>query len=162
LPNEFPRWLPDPTDEDLWRLVLADSGHHCDFVDLEALKQSFDLFPRVPRQLKTFVRSFWLLRAELERHDPDEIRWPLLVLTQLLKNASQGYMNALLADGKLLARLAYERASTIITTNLPFKDWGKLFHNTAAASAIADRLVHKDVLVRITGTSFRTNQNVEE
>ena len=27
----------------------------------------------------------------------------------------------------------YQRASTVITTNLPFKDWGKLFHNTAAA-----------------------------
>lgn len=56
----------------------------------------------------------------------------------------------------------YQRASTVITTNLPFKDWGKLFHNTAAASAIADRLVHKGILVRITGTSFRTNQSIEE
>ena len=102
---EFPRWLSEPTDEDLWRLVLVDSRRHCDFVDLEALKQEFDLFPRVPRQLKTFVRSFWLLRAELQRHDSDEIRWPLLVLTQLLKNASQGYTNALLADGTLLKRV---------------------------------------------------------
>ncbi len=32
----------------------------------------------------------------------------------------------------------YQRASTIVTTNLPFKDWGKLFHNSAAASAIAE------------------------
>jgi DNA replication protein DnaC len=56
----------------------------------------------------------------------------------------------------------YQRGSTIITTNLPFKDWGKLFHNTAAASAIADRLVHKGILVRITGNSFRTNQTTEE
>jgi ABC-type transport system involved in cytochrome bd biosynthesis fused ATPase/permease subunit len=29
-------------------------------------------------------------------------------------------------------------------TTFPFKDWGKLFHNAAAASAIADRLVHLD------------------
>ena len=56
----------------------------------------------------------------------------------------------------------YQRGSTIITTNLAFKDWGKLFHNTAAASAIADRLVHKGILVRITGASFRTNQTVDE
>lgn len=51
-----------------------------------------------------------------------------------------------------------QRASTIVTTNLPFKDWGKLFHNAAAAVAIADRLVHKGLLVRITGKSKRSDQ----
>ncbi|WP_338869307.1 IS21-like element helper ATPase IstB [Myxococcus stipitatus] len=55
----------------------------------------------------------------------------------------------------------YQRASTIVTTNLPFKDWGKLFHNSAAASAIADRLVHKGLLVRITGKSRRSDQEQE-
>ena len=55
----------------------------------------------------------------------------------------------------------YQRASTVVTTNLAFKDWGKLFHNSAAASAIADRLVHKGLLVRITGKSRRSDQEVE-
>lgn len=49
----------------------------------------------------------------------------------------------------------YLRASTIVTTNLAFKDWGQLFHNAAAATAIADRLVHNGLLVRITGESVR-------
>jgi DNA replication protein DnaC len=49
----------------------------------------------------------------------------------------------------------YLRASTIVTTNLAFKDWGTLFHGTAAATAIADRLVHKGLLVRIVGDSVR-------
>ena len=55
----------------------------------------------------------------------------------------------------------YQRSSTIITTNLAFKDWGKLFHNTAAASAIADRLVHRGILVRIAGKSKRSDQDLE-
>ena len=55
----------------------------------------------------------------------------------------------------------YQRSSTVITTNLPFKDWGKLFHNTAAASAIADRLVHRGVLVRIAGKSKRSDEEVD-
>ncbi len=55
----------------------------------------------------------------------------------------------------------YQRASTIVTTNLAFKDWGKLFHNSAAASAIADRLVHKGLLIRISGKSRRSDQEVE-
>ena len=49
----------------------------------------------------------------------------------------------------------YQRASTIVTTNLAFKDWGKLFHNAGAASAIAERLVHKGILIRIVGKSRR-------
>ncbi len=55
----------------------------------------------------------------------------------------------------------YQRSSTIVTTNLPFKDWGGLFQNAAAASAIADRLVHKGILVRIQGKSRRSDQEVE-
>jgi hypothetical protein len=102
---EFPRWLPDPSDDDLWRLVAAEARQYCDFVDLEALKRERDLFPRVPRQLKTFIRSFWSLKPELERHDADEIRWPLLVLTQLLRHVSQGFANAVSQDTKLLGAL---------------------------------------------------------
>ena len=52
-------------------------------------------------------------------------------------------------------------ASTIVTTNLPFKDWGGLFHNAAAASAIADRLVHKGTLVSIKGKSRRSDREVD-
>lgn len=55
----------------------------------------------------------------------------------------------------------YQRASTIVTTNLAFKDWGTLFHNSAAASAIADRLVHKGILVSIKGRSRRSDREVE-
>jgi DNA replication protein DnaC len=56
----------------------------------------------------------------------------------------------------------YLRASTIVTTHLPFKDWGKLFHNAAAATAIADRLVHKGLLVRIVGTSVRPGTGADD
>jgi len=55
----------------------------------------------------------------------------------------------------------YQRTSTIITTNLPFKDWGKIFQNSAAASAIADRLVHRGILIRIAGKSRRSDQDLE-
>jgi DNA replication protein DnaC len=55
----------------------------------------------------------------------------------------------------------YQRGSTIVTTNLPFKEWGKIFPSAAAASAIADRLVHRGILVRITGKSRRSDQEVE-
>jgi DNA replication protein DnaC len=75
-----------------------------------------------------------------------------------------GYLNFDARGADLLYQVfnrRYQRASTVVTTNLPFKEWGKLFHNSAAASAIADRLVHKGLLVRITGKSRRSDQEVE-
>jgi DNA replication protein DnaC len=56
----------------------------------------------------------------------------------------------------------YQRGSTIVTTNLPFKEWEKLFSNSAAASAIADRLVHRGLLIRIDGKSRRSDQTIED
>jgi DNA replication protein DnaC len=53
----------------------------------------------------------------------------------------------------------YQRSATIVTTNLPFKEWGTLFHNAASASAIAERLVHKGILIRITGKSRRSDRD---
>ena len=55
----------------------------------------------------------------------------------------------------------YQRTSTIITTNLPFKEWGKIFQSSAAASAIADRLVHRGILIRIAGKSRRSDQDLD-
>ncbi|MDG2304342.1 MAG: ATP-binding protein [Candidatus Binatia bacterium] len=52
----------------------------------------------------------------------------------------------------------YRRASTIITTNMAFRDWGKVFHNSAAAAAIADRLVDKRLPINIEGKSRRTER----
>jgi len=50
----------------------------------------------------------------------------------------------------------HEKKSTIITTNLPFAQWGKIFDSTIIAQAIADRLVNKNTEVLIMeGESYR-------
>ena len=49
----------------------------------------------------------------------------------------------------------YERGSLIVTTNRPFKDWGKIFHDNTVASAIVDRLAHHSELIKIEGGSYR-------
>src|SRR4030095_17137702 len=36
----------------------------------------------------------------------------------------------------------HQRKSTVITTHVPFADWGKVFDSTTVATAIADRLLH--------------------
>jgi DNA replication protein DnaC len=46
--------------------------------------------------------------------------------------------------------------STIITTNLPFAQWGTIFDNTTVATAIADRLVFNSEVLILEGASYRT------
>jgi DNA replication protein DnaC len=49
----------------------------------------------------------------------------------------------------------HEKRSTIITTNLPFAEWGKIFDSTSVATAIADRLVYNSEVLILEGTSYR-------
>lgn len=49
----------------------------------------------------------------------------------------------------------YERGSLIVTTNRPFRDWGKIFHDNTVASAIVDRIAHHSELIKIEGASYR-------
>lgn len=50
----------------------------------------------------------------------------------------------------------YGKKSTIITTNMPFGNWGDVFNNNTIASAILDRLLHQAYVVKMVGESYRT------
>ena len=49
----------------------------------------------------------------------------------------------------------HESKSTIITTNRPFAEWGKIFDSTTVATAIADRLVSNSEVLIVEGESYR-------
>jgi DNA replication protein DnaC len=49
----------------------------------------------------------------------------------------------------------HEKKSTMITTNLPFADWGNIFDSTTVATAIADRLVYNSQVLILEGSSYR-------
>jgi DNA replication protein DnaC len=49
----------------------------------------------------------------------------------------------------------HQQRSTVLTTNLPFADWGKVFDSTTVATAIADRLVYNSEVLILGGTSYR-------
>ncbi len=51
-----------------------------------------------------------------------------------------------------------KRKSTLITSNRPVEDWGKLLGDNAAASAILDRLLHRGHLLKFEGKSFRLKE----
>ena len=55
----------------------------------------------------------------------------------------------------------YERASTILTSNRPVDDWGKLLGDTAAVSALLDRLLHHAHLLKCGPRSWRTKVHTD-
>jgi DNA replication protein DnaC len=54
----------------------------------------------------------------------------------------------------------YERASTLLTSNRPVEDWGKLLADTAAVSAMLDRLLHHGHVLKCGPRSWRTKAAV--
>jgi len=49
----------------------------------------------------------------------------------------------------------YEVRSTMMTSNRPLEDWGKLVGDVPAATAILDRFLHHAEIITITGRSYR-------
>jgi len=52
----------------------------------------------------------------------------------------------------------YERTSTILTSNRPVDDWGKLLGDTAAVSALLDRMLHHAHVIKCGPRSWRTQR----
>src|SRR5450755_3457862 len=50
----------------------------------------------------------------------------------------------------------YERASTLLTSNRPVEDWGKLLGDAAAVTAMLDRLLHHGHVLKCGPRSWRT------
>jgi len=49
----------------------------------------------------------------------------------------------------------YERASTMISSNLPFSQWEKIFKDPMTTAAAIDRLVHHSMILELNLTSYR-------
>src|SRR5271167_5235273 len=55
----------------------------------------------------------------------------------------------------------YDRASTLVTSNRPVEDWGKLLGDSAAVTAMLDRLLHHGHILKCGPRSWRTKLQVE-
>jgi len=69
-----------------------------------------------------------------------------------------GYLPLGKAGASMFFQVISERhlkASTIITSNLLFSEWGNIFDDTIIATAIADRLVENSEIIILEGPSYR-------
>ena len=96
------------------------------------------------------AHSAYQLAAEIKRYETPRV----LVLDEL------GYLPLDKRGGELLFQVIskrYERGSTILTSNIAFKQWPGIFANDATmTSALLDRLLHHAEVVLIEGESYRS------
>lgn len=116
------------------------SGHHAVFVEAnDLLRELSDL------------DSARMLHNRLKFYAKPK----LLVIDEI------GYLSFSQRAGDLLFQLIsqrYEKCSTVITTNVNFKDWGTIFPNAACVSALLERLLHRAEIIAIEGTSYRMKE----
>lgn len=55
----------------------------------------------------------------------------------------------------------YEVASTVLTSNKSFEEWGEIFGDEVMAAALIDRLLHHCHIVNIRGNSYRMRKHAE-
>ncbi len=54
-----------------------------------------------------------------------------------------------------------EKASIIVTTDLPFSKWTELFENPTMVAALVDRITFRSHVLNMNGDSFRKSQSAE-
>ena len=55
----------------------------------------------------------------------------------------------------------YERASTVLTSNKGFEEWGQILGDDVMAAALIDRLLHHCHIVNIRGNSYRMRKHTD-
>ena len=98
-----------------------------------------------------------LTRAEREHTLRERVRY--LSRHRLLIVDEIGYLPISRTGAMLFFQLMtrrYEHASTVLTSNKGFEEWGEVFGDEVMAAALIDRLVHHCHIVTIRGNSYRT------
>ena len=72
-----------------------------------------------------------------------------------------GYVKQSAEEAEVLFTLIserYERRSLLVTSNLVFSEWERIFKDTMATAAAIDRLVHHSVILEFDVPSYRSDE----
>jgi DNA replication protein DnaC len=106
--------------------------------------------------VSTYALVQELLRAKaelrLEKHLARLDRYDVIIVDDI------GYVQQSRDEMEVLFTFLadrYERRSLMITSNLVFSQWDRIFKDTMTTAAAIDRLVHHSVIIELTGESYR-------
>ena len=111
-----------------------------------------------------FITAASLVHELIEAHDDKRLLrlqrqlagYKLLIIDEL------GYVPLSQTGAELLFEVfsqRYERASTIVTSNLPFDEWTGVFASERLSGALLDRLTRHVHVVEMNGDSYRLKQS---
>ena len=142
-------------------IFLGSSGtgktHMATALGLEACKNNYNT---------RFVTCYGLVNELVEAREQRELqriikrysRYDLLILDEL------GYIPFSREGAELLFQVLaerYEKGSVMITTNLGFADWTRIFGEQNMTAALLDRLTHKARIINCSWNSYRLKQSLE-
>lgn len=102
---DFRFHLPPVTPDHKKRLVKRSIELYCPFIPASSTAEIEDLLPENPRKLKSLIRSMAALKAQMDRHDPDEFHWVDVWLLQMIRQESENLYRAI-SDEEVWSRLA--------------------------------------------------------
>ena len=143
-------------------IFLGKSGagktHMATALGIEACKNNFRT-----RFVSCYSLANELIEARQERSLQRLVqrcaRYDLLILDEL------GYIPFSKEGSELLFQILaerHEKGSVMITTNLGFADWTKVFGDPVMTAALLDRLTHKAHIINCNWDSFRLKQSLKE
>ena len=133
-------------------------SHLAQAIGIEAVKAGFPVL----------YRSVFDLVRELSAEETQRAESRLLakyLKPDLLIIDDMGLKILPAKSGEILLEIImrrYENRSTLMTSNRPIEEWGKLLSDVPAASAILDRLLHHAEVIPITGRSYRLQERANE
>lgn len=111
------------------------------------------LFTPAYQLIQRLLAAKQALRLEKELHKLDG--FAAIIVDDI------GYLQQSRAEMEVLFTFLaerYERKSVLISSNLVFSQWDRIFQDPMTTAAAIDRLVHHALILEMTGPSFRTDQ----
>lgn len=132
--------------------------HLAQALGYEAIRQNFHV---LYRSIFDLVRDF--LKDEAFNHQDKMLRKylkpDLLIIDDMGLKALPKHSGEYLLE---VIMRRYENRSTIMTSNRPLEEWGKLLSDVPTAGAILDRFLHHAQVIAITGRSYRVQAGTPE
>lgn len=126
-------------------------------IGTEAAKQRYSVYCISFHDLIAQLR-----KAKYENRLENRIKWFCRHKLLIVDEVGYEKMNTDTANlfFNLIAK-RYEKASTIITTNMPFSKWPEVFGDPVLTNALLDRLLHHCSVLNINGPSYRLKDQLQ-
>lgn len=133
-------------------------SHLAQAIGLAAIQQGYRVLYREAHMLINDIAE-----ATLDRTRKEQMELLSTVPLLIIDDLGMRKLPATAAEDLLeIVMRRYERTSTLLTSNRPIEDWGKLLGDTAAVTAMLDRLLHHGHVLKCGPRSWRTKTQLPE